>query len=79
MNSGPAKGLKLSAGHHQFELIARWAVRTKDLRRSLLEHVPQIVHFSGHGTGEPGLILEDELGQTQPITGTVLARLFFYA
>ena len=70
------EGLKLSAGRDNFELVAQWAVRAKDLRRSLLENAPQIVHFSGHGTGEPGLILEDEIGHAQPIPTSVLARLF---
>jgi hypothetical protein len=37
------------------ELIAAWAVRPSDLQQLLLQHRPQVVHFSGHGTrGTPG-------------------------
>ena len=35
----------------RFELIDQWAVRVQDLSRALLDHKPQIVHFSGHGVG----------------------------
>lgn len=38
----------------RFELISQWAVRVKDLSRALLDHKPQIVHFSGHGIGSQG-------------------------
>jgi energy-coupling factor transporter ATP-binding protein EcfA2 len=68
--------LKLSKGHEQFQIISQWAVRPDDVRRALLEHEPQIVHFSGHGTGERGLVLEDETGQAQLVSGRALARLF---
>jgi hypothetical protein len=42
-----------------FEVIQRWAVSFRDLQRAILELNPQIVHFSGHGTREDGLVLED--------------------
>ena len=34
-----------------FKLVMKWAVTDDDLRRALLDHEPEIVHFSGHGTG----------------------------
>ena len=68
--------LKLSKGREQFQIISEWAVRPDDVRRALLEHEPQIVHFSGHGTGERGLVLEDETGQAQLVSAGALARLF---
>jgi hypothetical protein len=37
----------------RLELVSHWAVRVEDLSRALLEHKPQIVHFSGHGQGQP--------------------------
>jgi hypothetical protein len=41
-----------SAEHRDvFELVSGWAVRPDDLQQLLLQHKPQIVHFSGHGTG----------------------------
>ena len=68
--------LRLSKGREQFQIISQWAVRSDDVRRALLEHEPQIVHFSGHGTGERGLVLEDETGQAQLVSAGALARLF---
>jgi uncharacterized protein YjbI with pentapeptide repeats len=35
----------------RFVLQQRWAVQTPDIRRALLDYEPQILHFSGHGTG----------------------------
>lgn len=70
------EGLKLSAGRDRFEIISRWAVRTDDLRRALLEHDPHVVHFSGHGDGEGGLALDDGRGRTKLVNTQALMRLF---
>jgi AAA-like domain/TIR domain/CHAT domain len=69
-------GLERSRRRDQFEIISRWAVRTEDLRRALLDFNPQIVHFSGHGVGNDGLALEDEAGQSQLVSSMALAQLF---
>lgn len=45
-------GLQRSQHRDRFQLKQQWAVRPRDLQRSLLDHSPQIVHFSGHGVGE---------------------------
>ncbi|MBN3884483.1 MAG: AAA-like domain-containing protein [Nostoc sp. JL34] len=60
----------------EFEIITRWAVRVDDLQPILLDHTPDIVHFSGHGGGSQGLALENELGQMQLVSSTALAGLF---
>jgi hypothetical protein len=70
------EGLKRSAGRDRFEITSRWAVRTDDLRRALLEHEPHIVHFSGHGDGENGLALEDGQGKAKLVSTSALTRLF---
>ena len=70
------EGLNLSSGRDRFKLISQWAVRPEDLRRALLKHQPQLVHFSGHGAGDQGLIFEDEAGNAKPISTEALARLF---
>lgn len=57
--------LERSMRREQFELITRWAVRVDELRRALLDHEPQIVHFSGHGTGINELLLSDDSRQQQ--------------
>lgn len=59
-----------------FELISKWAVRVDDLARALLDHSPQIIHFSGHGGGNEGLALEDNNGNLQLVKTEPLARLF---
>ncbi|MGC1309287.1 MAG: AAA-like domain-containing protein [Phormidesmis sp.] len=70
------EGLALSEGREQFEVISQWAVRPDDLRRSLLKHRPQIVHFSGHGADAQGLVFENEAGQSTMVQGKTLAKLF---
>ena len=37
--------------NHGFDLKSEWNVTIDDLQESLLKHKPQIIHFSGHGTG----------------------------
>ena len=69
-------GLARSRQREQFEIIQKWAVRPRDIQRAMLDTNPQIVHFSGHGTGQEGLIFEDESGQGKLIDGQSLARLF---
>ncbi|MDM3856974.1 MAG: hypothetical protein PT120_19330 [Aphanizomenon gracile PMC649.10] len=46
-----------SLNGEQFTIIVEEAVRPQELRRTLLGHKPDIVHFSGHGGGEQGLAL----------------------
>ena len=53
-----------------------WAVRVRDVYRALLDFNPQIVHFSGHGAGDDGLALEDEIGQVQFVNAAALTGLF---
>lgn len=60
----------------QFEIVTRWALRVDDLRRALLDHEPQILHFSGHGGGKHGLALENSSGELQLVSTESLARLF---
>ncbi len=59
-------GLRRARNTDQFVIESRWAVRPRDLQRAMLEVEPQIVHFSGHGAGDEGLVFEDEIGQRYP-------------
>nr|MBD3886288.1 CHAT domain-containing protein [Phormidium tenue FACHB-886] len=68
--------LEESRNRDAFEVVTRWAVRIDDLQKILLDHNPQIVHFSGHGDGDNGLVLEDELGQARMVSTKALAKLF---
>lgn len=69
-------GLERAIRREHFEIITKWAVQVDDLRRALLDHSPQIVHFSGHGTGSDGLALENNSGALQLVSTQSLARLF---
>ena len=70
------EGLALSDGRDQFEVISQWAVRPEDLRRALLKYKPTIVHFSGHGIEDQGLVFEDDAGQSKLVSASTLAKLF---
>lgn len=69
-------GLERSKNRDQFEIISKWAVRPEDLRRSLLDYEPQIVHFAGHGEGDEGLVLENDAGEKRLVSTEALANLF---
>ncbi|MBW4521006.1 MAG: CHAT domain-containing protein [Scytolyngbya sp. HA4215-MV1] len=70
------EALQRSRYRDRFQIITKLAARTMDLRRALLDHRPQIVHFSGHGTGEKGLVLENDAGKVQLVSTEALAGLF---
>jgi CHAT domain len=70
------EGLRRSNEREQFDLVKLSAARIEDLRRSLLDHSPQFVHFAGHGDGTDGIVLEDCHGQTQQVPNDALADLF---
>ncbi|MEA5549483.1 CHAT domain-containing protein [Anabaena cylindrica UHCC 0172] len=70
------EGLRRSQHREKFTLQQRGAVRPDDLRRAMLDFNPQIVHFSGHGSGEDGLVLENDLGEAQLVSTEALANLF---
>lgn len=63
----------------RFALIREEAVRVDDLSRVMLKHKPDVVHFSGHGTGSQGLVLEDDRGKAQLVATEALSRLFQWA
>jgi hypothetical protein len=59
-----------------FELKTEWAVRPNDLMRELLRFQPHIVHFSGHGSKNQEIILENEQGLGQAVGKQALTDLF---
>ncbi|HEY9627353.1 MAG TPA: TIR domain-containing protein [Coleofasciculaceae cyanobacterium] len=70
------EGLKRAQQRDQFKLEQRLAVRPRDIQRAMLDVNPQIIHFSGHGKSEAGLIFEDDIGNTKLVDGAALAGLF---
>jgi hypothetical protein len=70
------EGLWRSKQREQFVIETWQAVQYRDIRRAILDVEPNIVHFSGHGAGEDGLVFEDETGQLKLVQAEALARLF---
>jgi hypothetical protein len=70
------EGLKRAVHREQFRLVSKWAVTPNDLRRGLLDEEPEFVHFSGHGGGERGLVLQKWSGGVSLVSSSALADLF---
>ena len=70
------EGLRRCSQRDRFQLITQVAVRAVDVQRAMLDYKPTIVHFSGHGAGEDGLVLEDVSGKPALVSGEALAGLF---
>ena len=69
-------GLQRAQHRDHFILEQKWAVRPRDIQRAILDTNPSIVHFFGHGTGDEGLVFEDEAGIAKLVDGEALAGLF---
>ncbi|AFZ01297.1 SAV_2336 N-terminal domain-related protein [Calothrix sp. PCC 6303] len=70
------QGLQLATRRDRFVIESAEVVRYRDIHRSILNSEPQIVHFSGHGAGEPGLVFEDNAGKQKLVDAEALAGLF---
>jgi hypothetical protein len=69
------EGLRRSSERDRFTLKSSFAVRVDDLRRNLLDHSPQIVHFAGHD-GSGGILVEDDQGLAFQVANDALVGLF---
>ena len=70
------EGLKRATQRDRYTINTAPAVRYRDIRRAILDHRPQIVHFCGHGEGESGLVFEDQKGEIKLVGASALAGLF---
>ena len=68
--------VRMSAQRDQVNIVSRWAVRPRDLQQAILEVVPHIVHFSGHGSGLAGIRLQGPGSNTIEVTSEALSSLF---
>lgn len=59
-----------------FEIKQHWAVRVADIQGYLLRYQPHIVHFSGHGSRENEIMLEDKNGASHPVSKGAWSQLF---
>ena len=65
-----------SRNRQQLEVEDALAVRVGDLQNLLFKHEPHIVHFCGHGSGQPGLVFEGNDGGEQWVRTGALRDLF---
>jgi ABC-type branched-subunit amino acid transport system substrate-binding protein len=78
---GIEQGLERSRYRDYFDLQVRRAIRLRDLSHALLAIQPRsasakvIIHFSGHGEGERGLVFEDEEGRPRFVDSRGLTQL----
>ncbi len=70
------EGLLRANKGEQFKLEQKWARRPRDFYQAILDYKPQIIHFSGYGAGNEGIVLEDETGQPAQVKTDVLASQF---
>lgn len=70
------QALRQSEFRDIFSIKQHWAVRIIDLQSFLLRYQPDIVHFSGHGTGQREIIFEDQQGKSQTVSAHSLSLLF---
>lgn len=69
-------GFQSATQRDKFEFISEPAVRIADITRAITSQKPQIVHFSGHGSGKDGLLVEGNDGKIEYFTTEALSRLF---
>lgn len=48
--------------------VTKWAVRSQDVLQAINEENPTIVHFSGHGTKEDEIVLQNPNGKAKLVT-----------
>jgi len=70
------EGLRRANKREQYKLEQKWAVRSRDFYRAILDYQPNIVHFCGHGAGEDGIVLEDDTGKMALMQTNALASMF---
>jgi hypothetical protein len=71
-----AHQLQLSKLRDRFDYQPRPYGRLVDITQALFSAQPQIVHFAGHGRWAGPLCLENESGETQPVSAEAIAALF---
>jgi hypothetical protein len=64
------------AGYGKTPINSTGATRSRDIQQAMLDFKPQIVHFSGHGAAQEGLVFEDAAGQEKLVGSGALANLF---
>ena len=69
------KSHERSLRRDEFVIVPEPAIRISELQQVILREKPRILHFCGHGTGNQGLILENNAGQPQLVSTDALTDL----
>ena len=68
--------IAVSKARKRVSLLLRTAVTPNDVQGYVEKEKPDIVHFSGHGSANGEIILEDENGNPKPIPAEIFANMF---
>lgn len=69
-----AEMIRKSEHRDAVNLVSCWAVRSLDVLQALNEHRPHIVHFSGHGSDQDQLVLQDNNGATKLVSKEAIVQ-----
>ena len=69
------RGIISSRSKDQFRFEVNMATRPRDILESILRVQPRIVHFSGHGSTDGELILENDQGRSVAVGGSALKNI----
>jgi hypothetical protein len=58
------------------ELKSIWATQPMDLLQAINEHKPTIVHFSGHGSSNDELVLQNDIGIATTVSLDTIVAMF---
>lgn len=69
-------GLRRASNRDDYILQPVLAARPDDVRRAVLDHKPNIVHFCGHGSDNGGIAFEDKSGNSALVTPEAISGFF---
>lgn len=67
--------IRMAKFRDHLRLRPHWAAQPDDLLQGLNEHAPMVLHFSGHGGGEPGLCFQSEDGGMATVNAEALDQI----
>lgn len=66
--------IRKSKNRDSVKFISKWAVRPLDILQSINQHNPTVIHFSGHGSEENDLALENPDGTTKLVSKEAIVQ-----
>jgi CHAT domain len=64
------------SGYSENPIFSIESTQSNEIQQAFIKYKPHIVHFSGHGAGEKGLVFEDVDGNVKLVESAALANLF---